>query len=105
MPGFGWKFGPRWGCYCAGAGKEPDRDVVEKNAKDLLAKAVKGEEWMDPRGIKHIPLIVNGETIGNLWKDADLKAIEIGAYWSGRFGIKAELVGNKEVIGVIWLSE
>jgi hypothetical protein len=98
-----WKFGPMWGCYCTD--KEIDRDKIERDIKDLLAKATKGKEWSDLNGIKHIPLIVNGQIVGNIWKEADLKSLKVGAYWTAKFGIKAELVNNKEVIGVIWSAE
>jgi hypothetical protein len=103
MPGFGWKFGPRWGSYYAE--KELDREKVEKDARSLLAKASKGDRWTDPRGIPHIPLLVSGSLVGNLWEDADLNSLEVGTYWAARFGVKVELVYNSRVVGMIWLGD
>jgi len=80
MPGFGWKFGPRWGYYYAD--KELDREKVEKDTQALLAKASKGAKWADRRGIKDISLRESGDVVGNLWEDADLNSREIGAYWA-----------------------
>jgi|YelNatPaOPRAMG01_1025707.scaffolds.fasta_scaffold00295_49 hypothetical protein len=103
MPGFGWKFGPRWGYYYAD--KELDRSKVETDAKALLAKATKGETWKDPRGVQHIPLVFGNDVVGNLWEDADLKELEVGGYWAARFGVKVELVHDGKVVGMIWLNE
>jgi hypothetical protein len=103
MPGFGWKFGPRWGSYYAE--KELDREKVEKDAQSLLAKANNGDKWTDPRGIQHISLLVGHDVVGNLWEDADLKSLEVGTYWAARFGVKVELVHDGRVVGMVWLNE
>jgi len=41
MPGFGWKFGPRWNAYYSE--KEVSRDKVQKDVTSILAKATKGD--------------------------------------------------------------
>ncbi len=99
----GWRFGVRWGCYALD--KELNREEVEKKTTDLLAKVTKGERWVDPRGVTHIPLLLNGAIVGNLWKDVDLNKLEVGAYWAARFGIKVELAYNKEIVGMLWLAQ
>jgi hypothetical protein len=97
-----WRF--HRGC-CYYTEKELDRDKVEKDAKALLAKATKDETWTSPRGVKHIPLVVDSNVVGNLWEDVDLKSLEIGAYWAARSGTRVELVHNDKVVGMIWLGE
>ena len=103
MTGYGWKFGPRWGCCYAE--KELDPSKVETDAKALLAKTTKGETWKGARGVQHIPLTVDSDVAGNLWEDADLNSLEIGAYWAARFGVKVELVHDRKVVGMVWLNE
>ncbi len=85
--------------------KQLDRATVEKNAKAALEAASKGEAWKSPRGVNHIPILNKDKlAIGNLWEDADLKSVEIGAYWTGRGGTKAELVAGGKVVGILWLQ-
>lgn len=101
MPCF--KYGPKWGSYYSE--REIDRNKVEKDAKALLGEVTKGEKWTNPHGVTHIPLLFDDGVVGHLWKDVDLKSVEIGAYWIGRFGIKVELISNNEVVGMLWLGE
>jgi len=103
MAPFGWKFGPRWGQYYAE--QELDRSDIEKDAKALLARAIKGEAWTNPRGIRHIPLLDGSNLVGHLWEDADLASLEVGTYWAGRFGVKVELVHGSRVVGMLWLPQ
>lgn len=85
--------------------KQFDRATLEKNAKATLGAATKGEAWKSPRGVNHIPILNKDKlVIGNLWEDADLKTLEIGAYWTGRYGTKAELVAGGKVVGSLWLK-
>ena len=102
MPPFGWRYGPRWSYYYSG--KEVDRDTVEKNAEAVLSQATKGQAWTDPRGVKHIPIVVSGGVVGDLWEDVDLKKLRVGAYWAAGFGVKAELVQDGKVVGTTWVS-
>jgi len=102
MPRFGWKFGPRWNAYYSE--KEVSRDKVQKDAASILAKASKGDAWRSGLGVTHYPILLGGEIVGNLWENVDLDKLEVGAYWSGPFGIKAELVYDKKVVGVLWLE-
>jgi hypothetical protein len=84
--------------------KQLDRATVEKNAKAALSAATKGEAWKSPRGVSHIPILNKDKlAIGNLWEDADLKAVEVGTYWTGRYGTRVDLVANGKVVGVLAL--
>ena len=103
MPGYGWKYGRRWQGYFADV--EIDRDTVEKSAKKVLDKAKKGDEWKSPVGVKHIPILVDDEPVGNLWEDEKLSKLEIGSYWAASFGIKAELLHKDKVVGMLWVPQ
>jgi hypothetical protein len=103
MRRFGWRYGPRWHHYYVD--QEIDRATVEKKAKETLASATREAPWTDPRGVKHIPLTVDGQIVGNLWEDADPKTLQVGGYWAARFGVKAELVHNSRVVGMLWLPD
>lgn len=99
---YGWRYaGP--GYYYAD--KQVDRATIEKKVKDALAGVTKGESWKRPNGINHIPLVNKDKlVVGNLWEDADPKALEIGAFWIGRGGTKAELVSGGKVVGTLWVQ-
>jgi hypothetical protein len=100
---YGWRYSAPGGYYYQD--KQLDRATVEKNARAALDAAAKGEAWKSPRGINHVPLVNKDKlVIGNLWEDVDLKSIEIGAYWTGRGGTKAELTVGGKVVGVLWLQ-
>lgn len=99
---FGWRYAPQGYYYQT---QQRDRAEVEKQARAALDHAVKGEVWKSPRGITHIPLVNKDKlVIGNLWEEADLKAVEFGAYWTGRYGTKVELVSGGKVVGTLWLQ-
>jgi hypothetical protein len=100
--GYGWRYGPGLGGYYAG--QEVARDKVEAAVKAALGKAAKGTLWTSPRGVKYTPITVDGQVIGHLWEDADLGALQVGAYWAGRFGQKAELTKDGRVVGMIWVN-
>jgi len=100
---YGWRHSGPGGYYYQG--KQVDPAVVEKNAKAVLAAVTKGNPWKTPRGINQIPLVNKDKLIvGNLWEDADLKALEIGAYWAGPAGTRVELVSNGKVVGMLWMQ-
>jgi hypothetical protein len=99
-PSFGWKQGPR-GYY---SGEEVPREKIEADAKTLLQKAATGAEWTSPRGVKHIQILVDKEIIGHLWEKVDLKTVEVGASWTGRWGHHVQLEKDKKVVGMIWLT-
>jgi hypothetical protein len=99
-PGFGWKQGPR-GYY---SGEEIPRERIEADAKALLQKAATGPEWTSPRGVTHIQIVVDKEIIGHLWEKVDLKTVEVGASWTGRWGHHVQLEKDKKVVGMIWLT-
>jgi hypothetical protein len=99
----GWRYNGPGGFYYQD--KQLDRATAEKNAKTALAGATKGEPWKTPRGVTRIPLLNKDRlVIGSLWEDADLKGVEIGAYWTGRNGTNAELVSAGKVVGMLWLQ-
>jgi len=100
---YGWRHSGPGGYYYQD--KQVDRTVVEKSAKAILMDVTKGESWKTPRGITQIPLINKDKLIvGNLWEDADPKALEIGAYWTGGGGTRVELVSSGKVVGMLWVQ-
>lgn len=100
--GYGWRYGPGVGGYHSG--QEVARDKVEDAVKTALGKATKGTVWTSPRGVKYTPITVDGQVVGHLWEDADLSALQVGAYWAGRFGQKVDLTKDNRVIGTIWVN-
>lgn len=103
MAPYGWKFGRRWHGYFVG--EEISREQVEDKVKTLLAKVRKGEAWTSPCcGVKHIPLLVESGIVGHLWEDVDPTQLEVSAFWSGPFGVKAELAFQGRVVGMVWVS-
>ena len=100
IPGWRWKIG-RFG-YTTDS--EPDYEKIRAEAKTLLEKAIKGEAWRSRCGTLHIPLIVEGNIIGELWEDTEIKDLDIGTYWYGKWGIKVQLTKNGRIVGFIWLS-
>ncbi|MEM3503828.1 MAG: hypothetical protein QW134_06360, partial [Nitrososphaeria archaeon] len=59
----------------------------------------------NPRGIKHIPLLLNDEVVGQLFDNVeDLKSMEVASYWVGKFGVKVDLAQGKKVVGMLWLK-
>ena len=99
---YGWRYNaPGYYYY---QDRQLDRATVEKNARAVLDGVTKGEQWKSPRGVNHIPLLNKDKlVVGMLWEDADLKAVEVGTYWTGARGTKAELVAGGKVVGTLWL--
>ena len=98
MP-FGWR---RRGF---GYAVEPvDYETLKSKAKDLLSKAKLGESWVCGCGTKHIPIVVDGQIFGELWKDVKLSDVEVGSYWYSRRGAKVQLVKDGEVVGFVWIG-
>jgi hypothetical protein len=81
-----------------------DKEKIISDAKELLAKAKKGNKWVAPNGMVQVPIVVGNAVVGKLWKDVDLNELEIGAHWIAKFGVNVELVKNGEVAGVLWLA-
>ncbi len=100
IPGWKWRLG-RFGYTTE---NELEYEKVRADAKALLEKATKGDAWKSPCGTLHIPLVVEGNIVGELWEDIELKDLDIGAYWYGKWGIKVQLVKDGRVVGFIWLS-
>ncbi len=100
IPGWKWKVG-RFGYTID---NELDYEKIKADAKALLEKATKGEAWRSHCGVLHIPLIVEGNIVGELWEDVEIKDLDIGTYWYGKWGIKVQLIKNGRVVGFIWLS-
>jgi len=84
--------------------EEVDYERIKSEAKELLSKVAKGNSWRCGCGTLHIPLVVNGQIVGELWQDVDLGSIDIGSYWYSRKGRKVQLVSNKQVVGFLWLD-
>ncbi|WP_048147793.1 hypothetical protein [Palaeococcus ferrophilus] len=99
-PGWKWKVG-RFGYTVE---KEPDYEEMRAKAREVLSKAIKGAAWRCRCGSLHVPLVVEGQIIGELWEDVDPKEVEVGAYWFGKWGTKVQLVKNGRVVGFIWLA-
>ncbi|MCW1301922.1 MAG: hypothetical protein OH316_02190 [Candidatus Parvarchaeota archaeon] len=103
MRGYGWRLMNER--YYSSDNEELDEKQVEKDSKELLSKVKKGESWTDPRGIKHIPLLLNDEVVGQLFDDVeDPKSMGVASYWVGRFGVKVDLAQGKKVVGMLWLK-
>lgn len=99
---YGWRYNAPGHYYYQD--KQLDRATVEKNARATLDAVTKGEPWKSPRGVTYTPLLNKDRlVVGSLWEDADLKSVEIGAYWTGGRGTKAELVAGGKVVGMLWL--
>jgi hypothetical protein len=81
-----------------------EKEKIEQDAKKLLSKVKKGKSWTSPNGIKHIPLLVGGDIVGNLWKDVDIKSLKIGGYWIRPCCTKVELIYKDEMVGMIWIE-
>ncbi|EHR78746.1 hypothetical protein OCC_05756 [Thermococcus litoralis DSM 5473] len=100
VSGWKWKVG-RFGYMIE---SEPNYEEIKAKAKEVLSRVAKGAAWRCRCGSLHIPLIVEGQIIGELWEDVDPKEVEVGAYWFGRWGTKVQLVKDGRVVGFIWLA-
>jgi hypothetical protein len=98
----GWKFA-RFG-YIGPEFKEPSYEEIQKKVSDLLSKATRGTPWHGKWGSTHIPIVVDGQIVGEIWEDVDLKELKPAAYWLGKWGYKVELVKDGRVIGFLWLQ-
>jgi hypothetical protein len=99
-PSWKWKVG-RFGYT---TGNEPNYEEIKAKAKEALSKATKGAKWTGKWGSTHIPLVIDGQIIGELWEDVDPREVEVGAYWFGKWGTKVQLVKDGKVVGFIWLA-
>ena len=102
-PGWGWRYGPRAYGYSSG-NTEVDRSKVDALAKETLSKAIKGQTWATPAGVKHTPLLVDNQVVGQLWEDSDPKTLIIGSFWAGPWGTNVELVKDGKVVGMVWVK-
>ncbi len=100
VPGWKWRLG-KHGFAVEG---EPEYAEVEARVEELLAQAKKDVAWRDPRGVLHLPLVIDGEIIGELREDLDPKTLRAGAYWRGPWGMKVQLVKDGRVVGFVWLA-
>ena len=100
MPGWKWRGG-----WAARVVEPANQESIKNRAREVLARAAKGTPWTSRCGVKHIPLIVDGTKVGELWEDIDPKSVEIGAYRIGRWGIKVQLIHNGRVVGFIWIPQ
>jgi hypothetical protein len=82
-----------------------EKEKIGKDAVGLLSKVKKGKSWTSPNGIKHIPLLLGEDIVGNLWKDVDIKSLKIGDYWVKPCCTKIELIYKDEIVGMIWMNE
>lgn len=99
---YGWRYNAPGHYYYQD--KQLDRATIEKNVRAALDGVTKGEQWKSPGGVNHIPLLNQDRlVVGNLWEDVDLKTVEVGAYWTGARGTKADLVAGGKVVGALWL--
>ena len=79
-----------------------DRDTLTDATKALLAEASAGPPWIDPLGERHIPIVIDGETVGSLWEDdVDLTSLEMARYWPAPFGAKVQLAHDGKIIGMM----
>ena len=83
---------------------EVDRSKVDAAAKETLSKAIKGQTWTTPAGVKHTPLLVDNQVVGQLWEDSDPKTLIMGSFWAGPWGVNVELVKDGKVVGMVWVK-
>jgi hypothetical protein len=102
-PGWGWRYGPRAYGYSSGT-TDVDRSKVDAVAKETLSKAIKGQTWATPAGVKHTPLLVDNQVVGQLWEDSDPKTLIMGSFWAGPWGTNVELVKDGKVVGMVWVK-
>jgi len=86
------------------ATEEVDYEKIKSQAKEILSKASKGQLWKCRCGTTHIPIVVNNQIVGEMWRNVDLNSVEIGNYWYSPIGKKVQLVSNGEIVGFIWLE-
>jgi hypothetical protein len=101
-PPWGWRHAPRGYGYLSGI--EVDRGKVDAAVKETLSKATKGKIWTTPAGVKHTPILVDDQIVGQLWEDSDPKTLIIGAFWAGPWGVNVELVKDDKVVGMVWVK-
>jgi hypothetical protein len=101
-PPWGWRHAPRGYGYFSGV--EVDRGKVEAAVKETLSKVTKGKTWSTPAGVKHTPILVDNQIVGQLWEDADPTTLIIGAFWAGPWGVNVELVKDGNVVGMVWVK-
>lgn len=101
-PHWGWRYGPR--AYGYSSGVEVDRGKVDAAVKETLSKATKGQTWTTPAGVKHTPVLVDNQIVGQLWEDSDPATLIIGAFWAGPWGVNVELVKDGKVVGMVWVK-
>jgi hypothetical protein len=101
-PPWGWRHAPRGYGYLSGI--EVDRGKVDAAVKETLNKATKGKIWTTPAGVKHTPILVDDQIVGQLWEDSDPKTLIIGAFWAGPWGVNVELVKDGKVVGMVWVK-
>ncbi len=99
---FKWRQSPKHAGYFEE--QELDREILEKEAFNLLKKAHVGEKWTHPFGITSYPILNGEDIVGTLWENQDLNSLKIGVYWSSRWGIKVDLVRDEQVVGYLWLN-
>ena len=99
---WGWRHAPRGYGYFSGA--EVDRGKVDAAVKETLSKATKGQIWATPAGVKHTPILIDNQIVGQCWEDCDPKTLIIGAFWAGPWGVNVELVKDGKVVGMIWVK-
>ncbi len=97
-----WKW--KRGMYGYTLESDVDYERIKSEAKSILERAERGDAWQGKWGSVHIPIVVNGQIVGEVWEDVDLKELEIGAYSLGKWGRKVQLVKNGRVVGFVWLS-
>ncbi len=97
---------PRWGFGRGGIWGSPRAvtpEEVRAQAREILSRAEKGPAWIGRCGRRHIPLILNGVTVGEIWEDVDPRTLEVGSYKYGKWGIKVQLVKDARVVGILRL--
>lgn len=101
-PSWGWRYGPRAYGYSSGA--DVDRGKVDAAVKETLSKVTKGRTWTTPAGVKHTPILVDNQIVGQLWEDSDPNTLVMGSFWAGPWGVNVELVKDGKVVGMLWVK-
>jgi hypothetical protein len=85
-------------------GPQVDAAKVDAAAKLALSKATAGKSWTNPAGITLTPILVDNQIVGQLWQSADLKAVEIGSYADGPWGVRVQLLKDGQIVGMLWVK-
>jgi hypothetical protein len=81
-----------------------DTDDTLQKAENLLKNAEIKEIYSYRFDTKHYMILKDGEFVGIIWKDINPADVSIGTVLSTKWGAKATLIYNGEVVGQIFVD-